>query len=297
MNITEKLDLAIKSNETGTTDGAYTLSHKGSMLRKVTYMTNDEWAEFFKTMPTKAYEEYNKSADDILFEKNGQPPKMASYGSAKRMIYNLSRDIEGFHFEKKLPATIGGKTSIDGFCEYDNRYAFVEAKCHEPYSMRRNSSAMAYSDLYNYINERMIGQIQIETRPSTCGRYLNADYFAYGERLERFDMKQTVCHLLGIAGGLLNGTFKRKQIDYIYLLYDPTELDLEPDLKYRVDEIYERICYECNLVEIPELFRVILEFLNETKFGNSLSYEDIDDIIFKFTFTLSSQEFYPILMQ
>ncbi len=43
MNIVEKLDLAIKLKEIGTTDGFYTVPYKNGTLQKQTYMTNDEW--------------------------------------------------------------------------------------------------------------------------------------------------------------------------------------------------------------------------------------------------------------
>jgi hypothetical protein len=106
-----------------------------------------------------------------------------------------------------------------------------------------------------------------------------------------------ICHLLGIATGILKGTLKIKQTDFIYLLYDPTELDIAPEAKEKIDEIYLRTCYECNLVDFAELFRVIIEFLAETELVGVLSSEDIYNIILKFTFTLASQDFYPILIQ
>ena len=52
------------------------------------------------------------------------------------MIYNLSNKKEGVHFEKKFPTTVGGTANIGGFFEDDNRYIFVEAKCHEPYTLK-----------------------------------------------------------------------------------------------------------------------------------------------------------------
>ena len=213
------------------------------------------------------------------------------------MIYNLSNKKEGFYFEKKLPTTVGGTANIDGFYEDDNRYIFVEAKCHEPYTLKNVTVSKCYEKLYKYINEQMLGSVHINMETSKCGRYLNVEYYADGEKLERFDMKQMICHLLGIATGMLKGTLGRKQTDFIYLLYDPTELDIEPNAKEMIDGIYERTCYECNLVDFAELFRVILEFLIETKFRGAMSIEELDDIVLKFTFTLASQNFYPILMQ
>ena len=296
MNLIETLDLAIKQNEKATVDGAYVLPYKDGVLKKSTYMTNDEWKAFLNSMPEEARKEYGAGGGDELSEKNGRPPKMASYGSSSRMIYTLSREKEGFHFEKKLSTTVGGKANLDGFYEDENHYIFVEAKCHEPYTAKNVTASKCYEKLYKYINEKMLGSIHIDMQTSKCGRYLNVQYFANDEKLERFDLKQMICHLLGIATGMLNGTLKRKQTDFIYLLYDPTELDIEPEAKAEIDTIYERTCYECNLIDFAELFRVILEFLRETKFESAISQDELDDVILKFTFTLASQEFYPLLL-
>ena len=261
MTITEKLDLAIKLNETGTTDGVYVVEYDKKILHKQVYMTNAEWDAFLSVMSETAKNEYGEGGGDELNEKNGHPPKMASYGSSSRMIYNLSSTKQGFHFEKKLPTTVGGVANLDGFYEDDNHYSFVEAKCHEPYTSKKVTVSKIYAKLYQYINSRMLGNVRIDMNTSKCGRYLNVEYFADGEKLEHFDLKQMICHLLGIATGMLNGTLKRKQTDFIYLLYDPTELDIEPDAKDKIDAIYERTCYECNLVDFAELYRVIIDFL------------------------------------
>ncbi len=292
MNISKELDLSIKLAETKRTAGGYLVGDK----EYNTYMTNSEWAEFKADMLPSALDEYGAGSGGELDEKNGRPPKMACYGSSSRMIYMLSRHKEGFHYEKKLPTTIGGTADLDGFYEDDSRYIFVEAKCHEPYSTKNNSVSKAYEKLYNYINEQMTGNLEIAMKPSKCGRYLDVEYFSDGEKLEHFDMKQIICHLLGIATGLLKGELAQKQIDFIYLLYDPTELDLADGIRGAIDEIYERTCYECNLADFASLFRVILDFLKADKYGDVISDENIDEIIYKFTFALASQEFYPILL-
>ena len=309
MNIVEKLDLAIKSKETGTTEGYYYIIERFGISCYPTYLTNDEWSKFLSDMPEVARKEYEKGNGTELYETIkrvscgsysriifGGPPKMASFGSSSRMIYNLSKEKKGFHFEKKLPTTVGGTANLDGFYEDDNRYIFVEAKCHEPYSSKKVTVSKAYAKLYEYINERMLGNVHIGMNTSKCGRYLNVEYFADGERIEHFDLKQMICHLLGIATGMLNGTLKRKQTDFIYLLYDPTELDIESDAKDKIDAIYERTCYECNLVDFAELYRVIIDFLRKEFYTESASDDDVDAMVMSFVFTLASHEFYPDLL-
>lgn len=292
MNIVEKLDLAIKEKESGTAEGAYLVKEKiyGS------YMTNAEWEAFFAAMPEEAKKEYGEGGGDELNPKNGRPPKMASYGSSSRMIYTLSCNKEGFHYEKKLPTAVGGTANLDGFYGDAGKYIFVEAKCHEPYTAKKNRVSARYQKLYEYINGQMPGGVHIDMATSKCGRYLNVEYFAGGEKLEHFDMKQMICHLLGIATGMLSGALERKQANFIYLLYDPTELAICPEAKAQIDSIYERTCYECNLVDFAELFRVILAFLRAERFEEALTDEELDALVYSFTFTLASQDFYPILI-
>ena len=296
MNIVEKLDLAIKAKEIGTTEGAYAVPYKDEVLYKSTYMTNKEWETFLLNMPAAARTEFEKGDGDELKEKDGRPPKMASYGSSSRMIYNLSNKREGFHFEKKLPTTVGGTANLDGFYEDDNRYIFVEAKCHEPYTAKNVTVSKCYEKLYKYINEKMVGTLRIDMETSKCGKFLNVEYFAGVEKLEHLDIKQMICHLLGIATGILKGTVERKQIDFIYLFYDPTDLDIEPRAKEKIDEIYKRTCYECNLVDFAKLYSVLMSFLREEKYADAISDADFDDTVHKFTFALKSQTDYPTVI-
>ena len=296
MNIVEKLDLAIKSKETGTIDGFYVVPYKDGVLHKPTYMTNEEWTAFFSAMPETARKEYGEGGGDELSEKNGRPPKMASYGSSSRMIYMLSRQKDIFHYEKKLPTTVGGKANLDGFYEEDNHYIFVEAKCHEPYTTKKVSVSKCYENLYKYINEHNPSNIYIDMEASKCGKYLNVEYFVDGKKIERFDIKQMICHLLGIATGMLKGTLKRLPTDFIYLLYDPTELDLPPQAKDEIDNIYHRTCYESNMIDFAKLFRTLLEFLQDTKYKGVMSDCEINNLVNTFTYTLAPQELYTILI-
>ena len=296
MNITEQLDVAIKQEETGTQDGYY------KTMNRRAYMTFAEWEKFKEAMENNklqpmAHIEFGEGGGGEMKEKDGRPPKMASFGSSSRMIYMLSHEKAGFHYEKKLHTTVGGTANLDGFYEDENRYIFVEAKCHEPYSTKNVSVSRSYGDLYRYINEQMLGNVHIDMQTSKCGKYLNVEYFAAGKKLERFDMKQMICHLLGIATGMLKGTLARKRTDFIYLLYDPTKLNIDPDAKEEIDRIYERTCYECNLVNFRELYRVILNFLIKDRYRGVANDLDVDDILLNFKFMLTSQEDYSVLIR
>ena len=93
MRISERLDLAIKMQEKNTVDGAYAVTYKGETLYKNTYMTNTEWQSFLDSMSEEARREYGDGDGGELTEKNGRPPKMASFGSSSRMIYNLNTNL------------------------------------------------------------------------------------------------------------------------------------------------------------------------------------------------------------
>lgn len=218
------------------------------------------------------------------------------YHSSSSMVYSLSKHKEAFIFNEKLPTTIGGTANLDGFFEESNRYVFVEAKCHEPYSKKTSYVSRVYKELYDYISENIPDTLFIKTEPSSDQKLLKVEYIAEWEKIEYFDIKQMICQLLGIATGIFHGKLDYRQIDFIYLIYDPTELDLALDIKEKIDSIYERLCYECNLIDFGTLFRTVLSYLNEKRYSCTLSDEVIEQLSFRFTFTLASQDFYTLLI-
>jgi hypothetical protein len=112
------------------------------------------------------------------------------------------------------------------------------------------------------------------------------------DKIERFDVKQMICHLLGIATGILTSTLEKKEISFIYLLFDPTKLPLESDVKSIIDAIYERTVFESYQIDWSTLFRIILEFLNDNKFKGIMNSNDINKTVCDFRFTLVSQDTY-----
>lgn len=81
-----------------------------------------------------------KDADGCeLEEKNSRygltPPQMTSFGSSSRLIYECSKDIPNFSFEKLLPTRVGHTANLDGCIATKESDIFVEAKCREIYSL------------------------------------------------------------------------------------------------------------------------------------------------------------------
>ena len=51
-------------------------------------------------------------------------------------------------------------------------------------------------------------------------------FIAGNTEIQCFDMKQMISHLLGVATAFLNGKFEIKDIEFIYLLFDPTIIEI-----------------------------------------------------------------------
>ena len=150
---------------------------------------------------------------------------MASFGSSSRMIYNLSKDIIDFKVEEKLYTTVGGVANLDGFLERDDRYIFVEAKCREPYGNKTKIVARAYEELYNYITKSDISMLKCDIE--TIDKKNMSVEFSYAEKkIVHFDIKQMICHLLGVVTCFLKGEKEIKSIDFYYLLFNPHKIKI-----------------------------------------------------------------------
>lgn len=268
MELNKILDYAIMADETVKNPGlksGYTVNEKIYS----NYLSNASFAEFVEDMKTinpTAYEMYGKGGGKELEErkvgKNIYPPKMASFGSSSRLIYNLMKDVDGFLFEKKLPTTVGGIANLDGFIETDEKCVFVEAKCREPYTKKDGVYERKYEDLYRKISasDKTSVTCKIEVIDE---RKMEVKFISGEAEIHSFDMKQMICHLLGVATAYLKGEFDKK-IDFIYLLFNPTLIEINEG-KEEIISIYEQTCNECNSVDFEALFEVIVDYLQTVK--------------------------------
>ena len=243
-------------------------------------MDNQEWRNFVDQMRRRykqAYEVYSQTLE--LNETDNAPPRMASYGSSALMIYLLSRDVEGFAFEKALPTTISrSPAKLDGYLERTNTY--VEAKCHEPYSKQKDDVREAYRPLYAKLSEKT--KLKVEDRG---GKW----YFSYnGVEINYFDIKQVICHLLGIGNAVLNKKTKAKA-RLLYLLYSPNGLMLCGDEK-EIYNVFDKVLQESQM-DYGEIYGAIIDFLVDKGIKNKteLSLEEIKN---SFSFEMSCQNNY-----
>lgn len=285
------LDLSIKKHEIGTIDGAFIIGE--NMKSYQSYMNNSAWNDFVDTMKKDfhfAYDEYNKGSGGELTPKGHFPPKMASYGSSSRMIYNLCKDIPNFHFEYQLPTKVGGIANLDGFIKKDNRYVFIEAKCREPYGIKSHLIDNKYKTLYEYINNDKSCNLNIHTEGA--GSKMDVTFYVDNNTITCFDIKQMICHLLGIAVKFLSNPTKEK-ISFLYLCYNPKLIEIiNKKKKEKIYFTYDQMCEECNAIDFHKLFEIILRFLSQELNIGQATENEISDMISNFDFSLCDQSNY-----
>ena len=163
MELNKNLDEAIRLNETSN-DSSLTAGYVVNGKPYPNYVSNSSWAKFCNDMEVNhpvAYDNYKngdgKELDERKVGQNIYPPKMASFGSSSRFIYNLMKHDKSFKFEKQLPTTVGGTANLDGFKETSDSYVFVEAKCREPYSKKNKFYGQKYFSVnYSLTNFNLI---------------------------------------------------------------------------------------------------------------------------------------------
>ena len=189
------------------------------------YLSNDTWKRFIDSMSPLHYAQYNDADGGELIEKKGRwglnPPKMASFGSSSRLIYECSKSIPGFCFEKQLPTRVGHTANLDGYLSCLEEDVFVEAKCREIYSSHLNQKiSLVYKDVYEYIksvNSRFSYEdTPIEDEPD----YMACSFLMNDKYISHFDVKQLICHFLGICANILENR-ANANVRFIYLIFNP----------------------------------------------------------------------------
>lgn len=272
------------------------------------YIENDCWKKFVDDMDKHyhtAFEMYGKGSGNELDERKGDkytyPPKMASFGSSSRMIFNLLKDKEkeGFRFEKKLHTTVGGTANLDGYMMTDDKCIFVEAKCREPYTAKDSGVDWKYKALYKYISGSEKTKLSCTiNNPDDEGKdktKMDVAFKSGQTEIEHFDIKQMICHLLGVATAYLKGTIGKekteignRRIEFIYLLFNPLAITDNEE----IHSIYNATCDECNAIDFKALFEVIIEFLTTSdsmKHKKWRNKDNISQMVNGFEFELTDQ--------
>ena len=255
------------------------------------YMSNKEWEVFLENMKEDHKFRYRMGAGGEL--KEGRyPPKMASFGSSSRLIYELSKEIEGFIFEEKLDTHVGGTANLDGFFPQGSDYIYVEAKMREIYypSHKGQKIKAVYEPVYKKIHN-LCPEISFTAKgikDENMEEMKKITFEINNEPVKFFDLKQLICHFLGIAYNIAKHPVKNAKVTFLYLLYNPNEVKDKIEEKYRNEVIDRYAEVEKYIREKKEnfktIFSAVLHYQTET---HKLEKPDID-----FDFKLVDQNNY-----
>lgn len=256
------------------------------------YMSNEAWGAYLSAMDPKHRMQFDDGSGGELKEKNGRPPKMASFASSSRMAYKCSKGIRNFAFEKQLSTVIGGTANLDGYWEGNGKHIFVEAKCREPYShkspeiIRQN-----YKDLYIFLQDQLPDMFSVTMEDIPGTRDMRVAFTCRGKEVIHFDMKQMLCHLLGVANRMMLDRVIDKHILFLYLLYNPAELDLPPKSQEEIMDIYQDTCAAIEGYDFVPIFGCVIDFLRKQK-NYGIEDHEVDLLKSSFRFALCDQNTY-----
>jgi len=262
------------------------------------YMDIDSWNAFKSAMIEEHRNQFALGSGKELEEKDGRPPKMASYASSSRMIYKLSRRKKKFIFEKQLPTTVGGKANLDGYFVESQRYVYIEAKCREPYGYKAEQAIKRnYRKVYEYLCQQMpeIFACSMKDIPEMPGakrpkNEMNVVFSCKGQVVSGFDIKQMICHLLAVATDRLVRPDEMGVL-FLYLLYNPSELKLGVDARQEILSIYRETCWAAENYDFKTMFGHIVDYVAGVK-KHSATDLDIQHIKSSFEFVLCDQTDY-----
>ena len=239
------------------------------------YLSKNSWKEFKDSMKKVHRRQFEDADGEELKEKKGRwgicPPKMASFGSSSRFIYNISKDIVGFQFEKLLPTRVGGTANLDGYIMRGDVDVFVEAKCKEIYSSHKPIKVSdVYKEIYDKIKTDNGFSYDNNGRPikdgKTDDKHFKCTFKFDGEEIVHFDIKQLICHFLAISANILEDEKANKNVKFVYLIFNPKDADATcfenekvSSYKERIFKIYNETIKEIRKFDMKELFASVFK--------------------------------------
>ena len=233
------------------------------------YYTEAEFKRFVDEMKADYAEHYKKYYGDEeakenrgglggeLLPKRGRwgmlPPKMASVASSSRFCYLALRDgtdalisnriltRDDVEFEKECRIFADGSTApqLDAFikdtlCDY-----YVEAKCHEIFDSHEIEFKHKYWEIFQ--NDKSFCHVLKDAIKHTDTFEIpKAVFELWGEHM-RFDVKQLVCHLFGIANQA-----RGRQSKLFYLFFKLKSED--PETALRIEVVFEELKNEIEFI-------------------------------------------------
>ena len=239
------------------------------------YLSKNSWKEFKDSMKKVHRCQFEDADGGELKEKKGRwgicPPKMASFGSSSRFLYNISKDIVGFQFEKLLPTRVGGTANLDGYIMRGDVDVFVEAKCKEIYSSHKTIEVSdVYKEIYDKLKTDNGFSYDNNGRPikdgKTDDKHFKCTFKFDGEEIVHFDIKQLICHFLAISANILEDEKANKKVKFVYLIFNPKDADAAcfenekvSSYKERIFKIYDETIKEISKFDMKELFASVFK--------------------------------------
>ena len=269
----ENFDSIIKKNliSSGISGNAfmYSITQKNGMVSEYPMYFNKTAFDIFVNEMETCYPQhhlkYNGNANATqnkggaggeLIEKSGRygltPPKMASVASSSRFCYIALRNgtdalvknkfISGNNVEFEKECRIfgtGTAPQLDAFITDSECNIYIEAKCHEIFDSHKVTLKNKYWEYFEkdaILCELLKG---IEKGDETFT--LPLSLFGLKDASSRFDIKQLVCHLLGIKE-----QNKGKNAKLIYMFFEPiTESDED---SVSVSNVFNELATEIKLI-------------------------------------------------
>ena len=239
------------------------------------YLSKNSWKEFKDSIKKVHRCQFEDADGGELKEKKGRwgicPPKMASFGSSSRFLYNISKDIVGFQFEKLLPTRVGGTANLDGYIMRGDVDVFVEAKCKEIYSSHKTIEVSdVYKEIYDKLKTDNGFSYDNNGRPikdgKTDDKHFKCTFKFDGEEIVHFDIKQLICHFLAISANILENEKANKKVKFVYLIFNPEDTDAAcfenekvSSYKGRIFKIYNETIEEIRKFNMEKLFASVFQ--------------------------------------
>lgn len=294
MDMVKALDFAIRDCELQNKNNGYSSGYLIDGKEYLNYLSENSWEKFKGEMSDEHIGQYIEGGGNELDKRNSRwgmlPPKMASFGSSSRMIYNLSKDTPGFVFEKQMPTHVGHDANLDGYLLNDNFAIFVEAKCREIYSSHANLDiSNAYKDVYDYIHDKKKSFRYVSNESKEQDHFKCT--FKFGDEIiHHFDVKQLICHFLGITAALIDNKIESNSIKFIYLIFNP---NYNTDFSNDAIKNYEnklKVQYDETIIEIEKFGD--MKWLFECIMNYQISRLRPSKVCYTFDFKLMDQEEY-----
>lgn len=186
-------------------------------------------------------------AGNEVEERSGKPPKMASVASSSRFCYlalrNGAEALGGsgaveFEHECRIKGIKGTAPQLDAYVADGNM--FIEAKCHEIFDSHRAVFAMQYWELlFGENNDFGFPPLQ---SPASDRFEIQPEVFGIHKRNPMFDIKQLICHLLGIK----SNKKKDESAKLVYLFFKPEVEDC--NVREEINEVFKMLSREIDAI-------------------------------------------------